>query len=55
MTLKILKISSQTTNAVKVLTKGSEVSEYNFKFLHFMLHQLSSEANELEDKIKIGT
>ena len=42
-------------DVVKVLTKDSEVSESNFMFLHFMLHQLSSEANEFEDKIKMGT
>ena len=53
--LEILNISSHTTDVVKVMTKDSYVSEHISMFLHFILHQPSSEANEFEDKIKMGT
>ena len=47
--LKIVKISSQIADVVKVLTEDFESS---CMFLHFMLHQLSSKDNKLENKIK---
>lgn len=51
----MLNDKSQNVDAVKVLTEDSKVFESNCMFLHFMFHQISLEANELEDKIKMGT
>ena len=37
---------------IKIMTEDSKDTESSCMFLHFMLHQLPPEANELKDKIK---
>ncbi|KAI5383528.1 hypothetical protein KIW84_070782 [Lathyrus oleraceus] len=51
--MKIVKISSQTTDIVKVLIKDSEVSESNSMFLHFMPSTNSSGYINTRQKIML--
>ena len=53
--LKILKTSSQITDAVNILTQGLKSLNPAPYLFTLCFNHLSSEANEFEDKIEMGT